>query len=105
MGWIYVTDDGGSNPWDTLPGYWTNEVNYIRSLNQSVPATRMEILAVSNGAAALRITGAPGTYELQGSSNLGGWFVVTNVSTTSNSLNVRDATATNAGRRYYRTRQ
>ena len=33
MGWLYVTDDSGANPWDTLPTYWTNEVNYIQSLN------------------------------------------------------------------------
>jgi hypothetical protein len=24
--WIYVTDDGGGNPWDTLPKYWDEEV-------------------------------------------------------------------------------
>jgi len=24
--WIYITDDGGGNPWDTLPKYWDEEV-------------------------------------------------------------------------------
>jgi hypothetical protein len=24
--WIYVTDDGGGNPWDTLPKYWDEEI-------------------------------------------------------------------------------
>ena len=24
--WIYITDDGGGNPWDTLPAYWNEEV-------------------------------------------------------------------------------
>jgi hypothetical protein len=33
-GWIYVTNDGGANPWDTLPAYWTNEVNLVRELNK-----------------------------------------------------------------------
>jgi hypothetical protein len=40
-GWIYVTSDGGANPWDTLPLYWTNEVNYIRALNNSAPAASL----------------------------------------------------------------
>jgi hypothetical protein len=22
VGWIYVTDDNGGNPWDSLPSYW-----------------------------------------------------------------------------------
>jgi hypothetical protein len=37
-GWIYVTSDSGSNPWDTLPVYWTNEVNYIQELNKGPAA-------------------------------------------------------------------
>jgi hypothetical protein len=34
VGWIYVTDDA-SNPYARLPVYWTNEVNYVRSLNRT----------------------------------------------------------------------
>ena len=26
LGWVYVTDDRGRNPWDTLPTYWSEEV-------------------------------------------------------------------------------
>ena len=37
VGWIYVTDDNGANPWDTLPVYWTNEVNYVQALNAALP--------------------------------------------------------------------
>lgn len=105
VGWIYVTDDTGANPWDTLPGYWTNEVNYIRSLNQSAPATQLKLLGLSNGTPALQISGAPGTYELQGTSNLATWFVVTNASTTTSQINLLDRTATNNVKRFYRTRQ
>jgi hypothetical protein len=25
--WVYVTDDGGDNPYDTLPSYWSNELS------------------------------------------------------------------------------
>ncbi|HTR43650.1 MAG TPA: spherulation-specific family 4 protein [Pseudomonadales bacterium] len=34
VGWIYVTDEA-NNPYARLPSYWTNEVNYVRSLNQA----------------------------------------------------------------------
>ncbi len=105
VGWIYVTNDKGANPWDTLPSYWTNEVNYIQTLNQTAPATQLKLFPPTNGVPSVRITGAPGTYEVQGTSNLSTWFVVTNVSGTNNEINLRDASATNATRRYYRTRQ
>src|SRR6185436_5752824 len=55
VGWIYVTCDSGANPWDTLPDYWTNEVSYVRSLNQSAPATWLKLSAVSNGVPTLQI--------------------------------------------------
>jgi hypothetical protein len=29
IGWIYCTDDGGDNPWDRLPKYFENFVDYI----------------------------------------------------------------------------
>src|ERR1051326_8941561 len=89
-GWIYVTDDSGSNPWDTLPSYWTNEVNYIQSLNQSAPGTQLKLLGVTNGLPSLRISGAPGVYELQTSSNLTQWTATTNISGTTSQINILD---------------
>jgi hypothetical protein len=59
VGWIYVTDDTLPNPWDTLPAYWTNEVNYIRSLNQSAPATELRVLSLSNGVPSCRFPVRP----------------------------------------------
>ncbi len=105
VGWLYVTSDSGANPWDTLPTYWTNEVNYIRSLNQSTPGTQLKLLGLSNGIPSLRITGAPGVYELQRTSNFVNWSVVTNASGTTTQINARDVTGTNAPRSFYRTRQ
>ena len=29
-GWVYVTDDGGDNPYDTLPSYWSHELSLAR---------------------------------------------------------------------------
>ena len=105
VGWIYVTGDSGANPWDTLPTYWTNEVNHVRSLNQSAAATLLTFSIVSNGMPSVTIFGAPGVYELQTSSNLLHWSVVTTVSGATNQINVTDLNATNAARRFYRTGQ
>jgi hypothetical protein len=104
-GWIYVTDDALPNPWDTLPAYWTNEVNYIRSHNLSAPATQLRILSVSNHVTSLEITGAPGTYELQATSNLANWFSLATVNTVTNTVSARDTSVTNSPGRLYRTRQ
>jgi hypothetical protein len=98
-GWIYVTSDGGANPWDTLPAYWTNEVNYVLSVNQSAPAAHLKLLGISNGVPSLQISGAPGAYELQTTSNLLDWWAAMTVSGATTQLNVIDTTATNAAGR------
>ena len=28
-GWVYVTDDSGANPWDSLPSYWSSELPLV----------------------------------------------------------------------------
>jgi hypothetical protein len=104
-GWIYVTEDTLPNPWDTLPAYWTNEVNYLRSLNLSAPATQLRMLSASNHIPSLQISGAPGTYELQATSNLANWFPLATVSKVTNAVDVKDTSATNSSSRLYRTRQ
>lgn len=35
ISYVYLTDDRLPNPWDSLPIFWENEINYIKSLNQS----------------------------------------------------------------------
>jgi hypothetical protein len=32
VGYVYVTDDTGANPWDRLPTYWTDEISSIRAI-------------------------------------------------------------------------
>ena len=105
VGWIYVTGDSGANPWDTLTGYWTNEVNYVRALNLARPVTLLKLTAVSNGVPTLQITGDPGAYELQTTSNLVNWSPVSVVSSVTNQISVKDSAATGSSRRFYRTRQ
>ena len=34
-GYIYITNDMGENPWDTLPAYWPEMVDYIKQLNET----------------------------------------------------------------------
>jgi hypothetical protein len=36
--WVYVTDDGGSNPWDRLPSYWAEEIGLVAG-SQPPPPT------------------------------------------------------------------
>lgn len=31
-GFVYITNDDGSNPWDTLPSYWNAEVAYVAAV-------------------------------------------------------------------------
>jgi hypothetical protein len=104
-GWIYVTGDNGANPWDTLPDYWTNEVNYVQWLNTAGPRPKLQILRFTNTVPLLQITGAPGTYEVSTSSNLVNWTVFTNVSAATNEVNFADVSATNVDLRFYRARQ
>jgi len=106
-GWIFVTDENNDagNPYDRLPVYWTNEVNYIRSLNLAQPLTQLKVLAVSNGVPNIQLTGAAGVYELQASTNLATWSATATVAIPTNTLTVNDAGATNFSKRFYRTRQ
>jgi len=103
-GWLYVTDDGGANPYDTLPAYWTNEVHFLQSLNASLPATTLTV-TISNRIPSLYLSGTPGVYELQFSTNLQNWSAAATKYVATNALNIFDAGASNGGNRYYRARQ
>ena len=105
-GWIYVTNDKGANPWDTLPSYWTNEVEFVRSLNQAVP-TQLTLTAFSNFVPTMTIVGATGTYEVQATTNnfLSNWFSVGTVSASEGTAIFSDTNAINSTSRFYRTVQ
>jgi len=105
-GWIFVTDENNNagNPYNRLPNYWTNEVNYVRSLNLAQSATQLQLLSVSNHMASVQIFGAAGVYELQASTNLANWSAIAIANVATNKLQMMD-TATNAAPRFYRTRQ
>ena len=89
-GFIYVTDDGGNNPWDTLPSYWEAEVGLVESLNRDA-AERLSAqltLAPDQGATfTLSAQGAAGRYVLEAASPLGDWHPVsTNLTNTGTSV-------------------
>lgn len=102
VGWIYVTGDSGANPWDTLPVYWTNEVNHVQSLNTSAPRPQLQIVRFTNDLPVLQLLGSPGTYAVKTSSNLVQWTTLTNVSTTTTPASFADPGAANKDLRFYR---
>ena len=104
-GWIYVTNDKGANPWDTLPAYWESEISLVQSINQSAPSTRLALTGMTNRIPSLQISGAPGMYEVQATSNFATWFQVGTVNLSVAETNFTDATATNRRASFYRTRQ
>jgi len=34
VGWVYITDDNGTNPYDRLPTYWDQEVQALQEVNR-----------------------------------------------------------------------
>ncbi|MGA2245499.1 MAG: spherulation-specific family 4 protein [Verrucomicrobiota bacterium] len=103
-GWIYFTDADLPNPYNTLPGYWTNEVNFVRALNQALPGTRIN-LTITEEIPNLIITGAAGVYEIQAASNFANWMPLQMLYTPTGTGTVADMTATNRAAGFYRTQQ
>jgi len=107
-GYIYVTDDSGSNPWDSLPAYWDPEVGFVEQLNRVAASNRPPVLSISlqsNSAARVEVTGAPGRYVLQASTDVMGWQpTTTNVSATG-TFRFYQTLATNRPVWLYRTEQ
>jgi hypothetical protein len=89
-GFIYVTDDSGSNPWDTLPSYWDAEVSLLETLNQAA-AERVQsrlFLTEENGPTLhLEAHGATGRYVLEAAVPLADWQpLATNLTNTGTSV-------------------
>jgi hypothetical protein len=107
-GYIYVTDDSGSNPWDRLPAYWGAEVGFVEQINRGAASNQPPVLSISlqsNGGTRVDVTGAPGRYVLQASSNFTGWQpTTTNVSATG-TFSVYETVVTNRPVRLHRAEQ
>ena len=89
-GFIYVTDDSGANPWDTLPSYWGAEVSLVEGVNRAAAATAAAKLAlqVDRGPGlTLSARGAVGRYILEAAAPLGDWQPLsTNLTNTGTSV-------------------
>jgi hypothetical protein len=107
-GYIYVTDDLGNNPWDTLPTYWEPEVSLVEALNRQAARSHpssLSLFLATNSTVQLQVAGTPGRYVLQTSTNLSKWDpAMTNVSATG-SFTFSDVLATNPRARLYRAVQ
>jgi hypothetical protein len=107
-GSIYVTDDRGNNPWDTLPSYWWAEVALVEAINRQAASNQPPVLSISlatNRIAQLGVLGLAGKYVLQASVNFMSWKpVATNVSP-NGKFNFLDPRTTNLPTRFYRTAQ
>ena len=105
---IYVTDDSGNNPWDTLPSYWTNEVNLIEQINRTAATNKPAVLNIGlqpGNTVQVGITGTPGRYIVEKSEDFHVWQpVTTNVSATGIFL-VQDVIQPAEALRVYRTEQ
>lgn len=76
--YIYVTDDYNPNPFDNIPSYWTDEINYVARMNlpASVPADIFKLSSptpVAGGFNFTYPTVVGRTYEIQVSTDLKTW--------------------------------
>jgi hypothetical protein len=106
-GFIYVTDDGGGNPWDRLPIYWNEEVAHIESLNRAAAQQVLTNLTAERieHQGTLRAAGAVGRYVLEISSPLGTWVPLSTNLTATGSLVWKLTNITVPPNRFFRTRQ
>jgi Spherulation-specific family 4 len=111
-GQIYITDDDGkivgsnfTNPWDTLPSYWQQEVQLVKSLNAADLATRLSLTRSQIGLIDLQINGSPGVYEVQVTQDLLQWNTLTTSFTASGLLTLPDPAGGNFTKRFYRAVQ
>lgn len=100
VGWIYVTDDTLDDPWDTLPSYWAELVDYVADYR------RLEAVSAgldTNGVVLGFSTLSNRPYRVEWNSALAGgaWNPLTaTIVSTSRWVQARDAAPTGAVRTY-----
>lgn len=111
VGYIYVTNDYFTtyptetvvNPWDTLPPYWEQQVQLVKSINNDTVPTRLFVTKVPNQAASLFVSGVPAVYYLvEASGNLKAWTEVYGTYEPSGSFSWTDPGSMSLERRFYR---
>jgi len=99
--WVFIQSDVLPNPWDSLPDYWTNEVNFIQQLNRA----RLKLSATNGASLQLDINGGPGRYVLEASTNLATWTSLATNITSSGQMTLPLGAPTNSPGQFYRTSQ
>ncbi len=73
-GWIFVTNDSGANPWDTLPTYWDTLVNEVERINLSRrPQAQINIEGLGTNQLRLAAVAAPGLWTVENTGEAGMW--------------------------------
>lgn len=87
-GFIYVTDDGGNNPWDRLPSYWAEEIAQVEQINREAARSsraELRIEPATESSIQVQVLGTAGRYVLQSSRDFFNWKPeATNLSATGN---------------------
>ncbi|MCG3148080.1 MAG: hypothetical protein PCFJNLEI_01522 [Verrucomicrobiae bacterium] len=102
LAYVYVTNDGGANPWDSLPAYWPEEIAYVRSLRE----LRITGVELSGADAVVRFTSLSNhTFRVAATTNLtgGSWLTLTNaLAGTGSIMEIVDPGGALPPRRFYR---
>ena len=106
-GYLYITDDTLSNPWNRLPTYWSAEVAAIETINREAARrvlTNLTIQTMSTNSANVQSNGAAGRYILEtGFPNR--WTAVATNLTASGAIDWAITNLTLPPNRLFRTRQ
>jgi hypothetical protein len=106
-GFIYITNDTAPNPWDTLPGYWSDELTTIESLNRAAARqtlTNLTITRIGGEKANVQASGAVGPYILE-TFFQGQWTPLATNLTATGTINWAITNITIPPNRIFRTRQ
>jgi hypothetical protein len=104
IGFVYITDDTLPNPWDTLPAYWEDEVNYIQALRE-LRITALTLSGTDAHIAFTTVTNASFGVERAASLTANEWTTMTNgVQGTGDTVLVVDPEAGARSRQFYRTK-
>jgi hypothetical protein len=106
-GFVYITDDVLSNPWDRLPAYWPEEIAAVESVNQTAARqvlTNLTIAKPQSDSATIQSQGATGLYILE-SGFPSQWTPVATNLTATGSINWTLTNISLPPNRLFRTRQ
>ena len=105
-GFVYITDDVLSNPWDRLPTYWAEEVAQVESINRAAARQILTNLTIRTTGQSATVTsqGATGLYVLEAGFP-GQWTPIATNLTATGAIDWTITNVTIPPNRIFRTRQ